>query len=73
MKVHTELFGGPEDGKPIELDNTNMPIEIKVPMVANLTMALEDELEFGDPTQPFTMKQLSYKLNKDGKYWINND
>ena len=71
MKVYTELFGGAEDGKPIELNSNNIPMEIRVAIPPDLTCSLQDELEFGDPTQPIpAFKELSYKLNKDGKYWI---
>lgn len=71
MKIHTELFGGAEDGKLIELNSNNIPMEIRVALPPDLTMNFVDELEYGDPTQPIPMfKELSYKLNKDGKYWI---
>lgn len=71
MKIHTELFGGAEDGKSIELNSGNIPMEIIVAVPPNLTMSLQDELEFGDPTQPIpSFQKLSYQLNKDGKYWI---
>lgn len=74
MKIYTELFGGAEDGKPIEINNSYIPMEIRVPIIPDLTMPLEDELEFGDPTQPIpSFKELSYELNKDGKYHIKKE
>lgn len=74
MKIYTELYGGAEDGKPIELNSNNLPLEIRVPAIPDLTMSLDDELEFGDPTQPIpTFQELSYELNKDGKYQIKKE
>lgn len=70
IKYVSEFFGGPEDGKSIELNSNNVPMEIRIPVVPTIE-SLIDELEFGDPTQPIpSFKEVSYKLNKDGKYWI---
>ena len=74
MKIYTELYGGAEDGKPIELNSNNLPLEIRIAVIPDLTMSLDDELEFGDPTQPIpTFKELLYELNKDGKYHIKKE
>jgi hypothetical protein len=71
MKIHTELFGGAEDGKLIELNSNNIPMEIRIPVIPTIDLSLQDELEYGDPTQPIpSFEELSYKLNSDGKYWI---
>ncbi len=70
MKIHTELFGGAADGKPIELNNSSIPMEIRVPIAPHITI---ESLEEGNPTEPFSFQTLSYKLNKDGKYWIEKE
>jgi hypothetical protein len=74
MKIHTEFFGGAEDGTSIELNSNNIPIEIRVPVIPDLTCSLQDELEYGDPTQPIpSFKEISYELHADGKYHIKKE
>lgn len=63
MKIHTELFGGKYDGKPIEVDR-----HVKEVLVPDVSVDIDYELEFGDPTQPFEMKTVSYKIDNNGKY-----
>ena len=63
MKIKTELFGGKYDGKPIEVDS-----HVKEVLIPDISIYIDDDLEFGDPTQPISMNTISYKLNKDGKY-----
>ena len=63
--MKTELFGGSQDGKPIELKG-NIPSEIVIPIIPEFTSILEDPNS--DPTQPFEMQTLSYLLDRDGKY-----
>ncbi len=64
--MKTELFGGSEDGKPIEINNKYMPLEIRIPTIPDLVDLLEDPND--DPTKPFEMKTLSYVLDADGRY-----
>ena len=63
--MKTELFGGSEDGKPIELKG-NIPSEILIPTIPGLIDMIEDPND--DPTRPFEMKTLSYMLDADGRY-----
>ena len=63
--MKTELIGGSQDGKPIEL-RRNIPHEILIPVLPDLIAVLEDPNS--DPTKPFEMQTLSYQLDKDGKY-----
>ena len=63
--MKTELFGGSQDGKPIELKG-NILSEIVIPIIPEFTSILEDPN--ADPTRPFEMQTLSYQLDKDGKY-----
>lgn len=63
--MKTELFGGSQDGKPIELKG-NIPSEILVPVIPGLIDMIEDPDD--DPTQPFQMTNLSYILDRDGRY-----
>ena len=63
--MKTELFGGSQDGKPIEV-NYNRPHEILIPVMPDLVARLEDPND--DPRKPFEMQTLSYKLDIDGKY-----
>ena len=62
--MKTELFGGSQDGKPIELKG-NIPSEILIPAPIQLTAEVPEDY---DPRQLLTMPTLSYKLDKDGKY-----
>jgi hypothetical protein len=74
VKIHTELFGGAEDGKEIELNSNNIPIEIRVPVIPTLHASLQDELEYGDPTQPIpSFEEISYELHADGKYHLKKE
>jgi hypothetical protein len=63
--MKTELFGGSQDGKPIELKG-HMPLTIKIPVVPDLIARIEDPND--DPAKPFEMQTLSYQLDIDGKY-----
>lgn len=58
-----ELYGGKFDGKPIELNQYSHEI-----LIPDLDIDLMYELEYGDPTQPFEMKTVSYRMDKDGRY-----
>ena len=62
--MKTELFGGSEDGKQIEI-NGYMPSEILIPAPISLTAEVPEDY---DPRQMLTMPTLSYKLDIDGKY-----
>jgi hypothetical protein len=63
--MKTELFGGSQDGKPIQL-NGHIPHEIVIPVLPDFVELLEST---GDPTKPFEMKTISYLLDeKDGRY-----
>lgn len=63
--MKTELFGGSEDGKQIEINNGYMPSEILIPAPIRLTAEVPEDY---DPRQMLTMPTLSYKLDSDGKY-----
>ena len=63
MKIKTELYGGKYDGKPIEVDSN-----VREVLIPDVSVYIDYELEFGDPTQPFEMKNISYKLDSSGKY-----
>lgn len=63
MKI--ELFGGSQDGKPIELKGY-MPLTIKIPLFPDLIARVEDPND--DPAKPFEMQTLSYHLDKGGRY-----
>ena len=62
--MRTELYGGSEDGKQIEI-NGYMPLEIRIPAPISLTAEVPEDY---DPRQVLTMPVLSYKLDIDGKY-----
>jgi hypothetical protein len=62
--MKTELFGGSEDGKQIEI-NGYMPSEIRIPAPIRLTAEVPEDY---DPRQMLTMPTLYYKLDTDGKY-----
>lgn len=63
--MKTELFGGSEDGKPIEIRG-NVPSTIEISVVPDLIARLEDPNE--DPRVMFKMETLIYKLDTDGRY-----
>ena len=63
--MKTELVGGSQDGKPIELKG-NIPHKIIIPVMPDLIVRLEDPND--DPRKPFEMQTLSYHLDIDGKY-----
>jgi len=63
MKIKTELYGGKYDGKPIEVDSN-----VREVLIPDVSVYIDYELEFGDPTKPFEMKNISYKLDNNGKY-----
>ena len=62
--MKTELFGGSEDGKQIEI-NGYIPSEIRIAAPISLTAEVPKDY---DPRQMLTMPTLSYKLDIDGKY-----
>jgi len=62
--MKTELFGGSEDGKQIEI-NGYVPSEILISAPISLTAEVPEDY---DPRQVLTMPTLSYKLDIDGKY-----
>jgi hypothetical protein len=63
--MKTELIGGSQDGKSIELKG-HIPSTIKIPVVPDLMVRLDDP--YDDPAKPFEMQTLSYHLDIDGRY-----
>ena len=66
--MKTELFGGSEDGKQIEINNGYMPLEIRIPAPISLTAEAPEGYHSYHSRQMWTMPVLSYKLDADGKY-----
>ena len=71
MKIHTELVGGPHDGKSIQLDGKTLPIAVEVPYFPNLQELLDvaNQVPSDNPEEPISpYRMATYILSNDGTY-----
>lgn len=73
MRIHTELIGGPHDGKSIQLDGKTLPIAVEVPYFPNIQELLDvvNQIPTDNANQPISpYKMVTYVLNNDGTYKV---